>query len=872
MQAADDTWKAGVSGIFTANANWTDNSSPTSSDSATFGVEGVYAVSFVTSPTVQNLFVNAGDVTFQSSGGLKTLTVFNTSQGNVRLNGGNLSLGTLGNPMALSVNAATAVSRGTLTVGHGSQLSSVAYFPGDSTGATGNIVVDGAGSSLNGTFAKIGFNSGTSTLTVRNNSTAALADYVELGSGTPLINSLGRLHVLNGGTASTKDMRVGNLNVNGQRGEILVDGVGSAITQTGAGILTVGASNAASGALMIRNGGSYATGTGLTTINETGLIDIDSGSAGGFTARGNILLKGFVRRTSGTFSIPQAARLDVLGGTLEVFGDLVFDGGQQIQFAGASAYLEHVTGGGLTLSNSTTMTIIDGAHVELASTTLESGASITISGGSANLGMLTNNLNRVTLNAGHLRVQNDQSSFRSFLNGSNTIQSRQSLDVGGAVFVSPVDTLAIDGGRLEAETFLLNGTLDMRAGGLIVRSDLTIDNAQSGTPLVLPNQAAIDVFGTTSVASSLTVDGGRLVTGRLVNHGTTSIERGSLQAELGIQNVLGGLLFIGENRTLSTGGESVNDGTIILGGGGAVLRGASLLTNNGLIRGEGVVATSLANGAAGELRAESAKTLAILGPVDTNLGKITLQGGTIQFAEPLVSSATAIITGRGTLFFDGSLTNAGKMQFSGGPTDIYGDVSFTGGAGGGEIINSGGGNVVTFYGNVEHNGDEIRTSPTNTTVFFGNVTGAGPFTGTGAVRFEGTFMPGNSPGQIAMDVDVKFTDDALLVMELSGASDGEYDQLQISGLLSLGGILEVTLQEGFSPRSGDRFNLLDFGALTGQFDAVRLPNLIGSLDWDTARLYQDGSLSVIPEPGALLLMLAATMLLGARRFVRSPAA
>src|SRR4029453_19340869 len=129
---------------------------------------------------------------------------------------------------------------------------------------------------------------------------------------------------------------------------------------------------------------------------------------------------------------------------------------------------------------------------------------------------------------------------------------------------------------------------------------------------------------------------------------------------------------------------------------------------------------------------------------------------------------------------NGGLANQGKMQFSGGPTDIYGNVSFTGGAGGGEMINSGSGNVVTFYGNVTHNGDEIRTSPTNTTVFFGNVSGAGAYTGTGAVRFEGSFMPGNSPGRVTLEGDMQLGAASRLMIELKGTIPGDqYDQLQI---------------------------------------------------------------------------------------------
>jgi hypothetical protein len=133
---------------------------------------------------------------------------------------------------------------------------------------------------------------------------------------------------------------------------------------------------------------------------------------------------------------------------------------------------------------------------------------------------------------------------------------------------------------------------------------------------------------------------------------------------------------------------------------------------------------------------------------------------------------------------------------------------------------------VIFNDNVTHNGDEIRTSPTNTTVFFGNVTGAGPFTGPGTVRFEGTFSPGNSPAVVTLEGDLSLGSDAILNMELGGTSEGsQYDRLDVAGPLSIDGALEVSLLNQFQPTLGDRFDLFDYLALDGRFDNIKLPLL-----------------------------------------------
>jgi hypothetical protein len=95
-------------------------------------------------------------------------------------------------------------------------------------------------------------------------------------------------------------------------------------------------------------------------------------------------------------------------------------------------------------------------------------------------------------------------------------------------------------------------------------------------------------------------------------------------------------------------------------------------------------------------------------------------------------------------------------------------------------------------------------------------------------------------------------------MELGGTIAGaQYDQLQIGGSLSLDGTLAVSLLDGFSPRYSDTFDLLDFGALDGEFQMVSLPALNAGLSWDTSALYSTGTINAVPEPATLLLAVLA---------------
>src|SRR5262249_13029891 len=95
-----------------------------------------------------------------------------------------------------------------------------------------------------------------------------------------------------------------------------------------------------------------------------------------------------------------------------------------------------------------------------------------------------------------------------------------------------------------------------------------------------------------------------------------------------------------------------------------------------------------------------------------------------------------------------------------------------------------------------------------------------------------------------------------LIMEIGGLSRGtQYDAIDATGTLGLGGTLDVDLINGFSPVLGNSFDILDWGTLSGTFGALSLPGLAPGLVWDTSQLYTAGVLTIgaVPEPSTLLL-------------------
>ena len=207
--------------------------------------------------------------------------------------------------------------------------------------------------------------------------------------------------------------------------------------------------------------------------------------------------------------------------------------------------------------------------------------------------------------------------------------------------------------------------------------------------------------------------------------------------------------------------------------------------------------------------------------------------------------------GRGTLIVNGGLTNNGSIAFSGGYTDVYGDILNATGA---KIVTSGGG-TTTFYDDVNATGGEMRVGPGCAVVFFGSYNGGA--TGTGTVYIEGDMRPGHSPAAVTFEGDLVMGNGAALVAELAGTTPGsQYDVVDVGGSLALAGTLDVELLYGFQPQVGQTFDILNFDPanLSGEFDAIDLPDLGGGLSWDTSNLYTTGALGVVPEPATLALV------------------
>jgi hypothetical protein len=71
--------------------------------------------------------------------------------------------------------------------------------------------------------------------------------------------------------------------------------------------------------------------------------------------------------------------------------------------------------------------------------------------------------------------------------------------------------------------------------------------------------------------------------------------------------------------------------------------------------------------------------------------------------------------------------------------------------------------------------------------------------------------------------------------------------------LTYGGKLSV-LGSGNAFAMGDAWNLFSANAYAGSFNSYSLPSLPDGLSWDIGQLSHNGTLSVVPEPGTLIML------------------
>jgi T5SS/PEP-CTERM-associated repeat protein len=243
----------------------------------------------------------------------------------------------------------------------------------------------------------------------------------------------------------------------------------------------------------------------------------------------------------------------------------------------------------------------------------------------------------------------------------------------------------------------------------------------------------------------------------------------------------------------------------------------------------------------------------------------------VKGGQATINQATAKLTDVSVegLFEGKSLVSSGQLTISNG-----GSLDATGGnltvGDGGRLTITGSGSRLFGFGSMEVNGlltVNFGSSLEGDTLALRNNSA---LQGTGSVKVnnkftaEGQIKPGNSPGLLRIEGNLELTDTAELVLEVAGTTAGtEYDVLQVTGNLTLGGgRVNLAFIDGFAPRQGQQFVLLDVGGTFQNSASISVTGLEAGWLFDTAfdlatgeltlRSLSDG-VSAVPEPAAWAL-------------------
>ena len=131
----------------------------------------------------------------------------------------------------------------------------------------------------------------------------------------------------------------------------------------------------------------------------------------------------------------------------------------------------------------------------------------------------------------------------------------------------------------------------------------------------------------------------------------------------------------------------------------------------------------------------------------------------------------------------------------------------------------------------------------------GTLSGTGTLNGNLVVNSGGTLAPGTSPGRLTVNGNVTLNSGSTFAVEIggtagAGVNPNGHDQLAITGAATLGGVLNVTLTNGFTPAAGNSFVVLDATTLSGTFTNIVLPG-ISPLAWQISLNAATGDVTLV---------------------------
>jgi len=805
---------------------------------------------------VANAISGSGTIQKKNTG-LVTLSGNNAAfHGNILVSGGVLKVS--------NVNALGSLT-GTTTVATGGVLDVTSFNVTESLTLTGGTLrsTGGTATAISGPLALNGggiLEAYNSTTFIINTGITGTGPLVKTGNGTVVL--LSNANAYNGGT--TINQGILQIGANGGAGS-----VGS----IGTGDIHLAATAGNTATLQILRGDSSLDISNTITSGGDGTNSIVIGVTGASSPSGTVTFSGIntftndVTISGGTLKITNSSALGVGPKTVRIASNatpsLRLDGSSAaINLDSSIAFAISSDGGGLTpgaIVSAAGNNIINGVisvingsggqgQITVEAGTLDlagrinstgsTGARTVLIGGAGNgtvSGIVedTDNVLSVTKNgtgtwtltndntytgatnvaAGTLRISNIAAvgDAQSLGQGTTAVTIGTATTTGTLEYIGAVDA---DLGR----AFTVNG-----AGGAVIRNSggavLTLSGliTRAARPLTFTGGNFIVAGQITGGAADLNIDGGSVTfTSATSNYaGPTKVYNGATLKN-GVTNA------IAPNTTVTLGEATGNTaGTYDLNGFDSTIRG---LTDAGT--GARVVTNSAASGT---------NTLTL-----TNTSTF---GGSIRDGGTAKTAVTK--SGTGTFTLTTAQTYTGPTTISGGTLAVAGSASL---------------------------------SSATTVKAGGSLSLAGTIYESVLVEESGSLHAGgtSSIGTSTIDGGLTLNSGANLYFDINGTTRGVgYDAINALTDFVLAGTLNVNLGSGYTITGGDTFNLFDWTVLgsTGSVtDNGYAFNFTGAslgpeYVWDTTSFLSTGSISIIavPEPGRPLLLVAATMVLLARR-------
>jgi len=681
--------------------------------------------------------------------------------------------------------------------------------------------------------------------------TTATAGVMNIGGNRKYILTGGTL-TMNNGLANAKIVETATAAGN--------DSIASNILIGGNGNLDI--SNASTSALLLNGGTIYGISGGasaLTLTNTTmgtiwlGGLNDNGGTLALVLNAGTGLIKFGISNGSnfsGSITLNSGSAQLVGGSGLGNSGNMTINAGGCLDLAGKTGVSKNfvlngsgVNGGGALTSTGTGATI-SGA-VQLATDTtinIASTGSITSTGIISGTGALT-------FGGGGLLVFSGNNTY----SGGNTLNSG-TLRVNAATGLgAATGSLTINGGVLD---FQKSGTVGVLNGS----SSSQIMNTNGSTTATLTTSFA---SGTGNYAGVISNGGGNplsvtkagngtlVLSGQNLYTGVTTINGGVLSANLladgGLASGIGASgngaanLVIASGTLQYTGDTAATNRNFTMSGGSATIdaSGSGVLTMTGTAAyATANVASTLtltgsgtaANTYGGVLANNGTKALTLVknGPgtwalsgSNTYTGNTTVSAGELDVNGSLSGSSTVSVASGATL--GGSGTVGGNVNSTGGSingssliisgTATLTDASTLGGVNtiGGVTVSSG---FTQLSGTTSASTLSVAAgaSLANNGLISGNLSVSGLLKGSGSVNgnlsLSGTLAPGNSPGSTTISGNLTMASSAVLAMEVAGDSAGStYDQIKVSGILTLAGTLDLSTLGGLT--AGEQITLID---------------------------------------------------------------